>query len=75
MYLAFVHEVSERLYVDDLITTVNSKEDVIYLCNRLTDIFAECSMTPHKWCANISKFSNSREMTTVLGVKWNLCKD
>lgn len=75
-----------HLYVDDLVTGVDSREQATKLCQEATTIMGQAGMKLHKWMSNDAELLNSLEQgavqqqyndfghaaaAKVLGVGWN----
>ncbi|XP_064464109.1 uncharacterized protein LOC135375301 [Ornithodoros turicata] len=82
---AAVEQLTDAIYVDDVITGAVNEEDACQTCRELQDIFAKASMTLQKWGSNSAKlrdiFKNEpnailiNNTTKVLGVTWDQEKD
>lgn len=60
-YPKVVAEVEKSLYVDDVITGGNSREEVLELKNTAVQIFGEAKFDLHKWHSNVSELEERDE--------------
>ena len=73
----------KHMYVDNLLTGVNSSEDAREFYSESKEVFQKSSMNLREWNSNSKEFLNSiseqdrvkETVTKVLGILWNTVKD
>lgn len=64
----------KSLYVDNVATSVKGKEEYVEFREKSTAILAETQMDLRLWESNADE-GHEKEVTTVLGLKWNKAED
>ena len=73
----------KHMYVDNLLTGVNSSKEARQFCSESKEVFQESSMNLREWGSNSKQFLKSiperdrvkDTITKVLGILWNTIKD
>ena len=77
------HQIADNMYVDNMITGVETSRQADELYKEAKTFFQSASMNLHEWASNSSEFlqnipecdRSSAETTKVLGTSWNLTAD
>ncbi|VDI55591.1 Hypothetical predicted protein [Mytilus galloprovincialis] len=76
-------KIQDNIYVDNLLTGVNTNDELKELYTESKSIFQEASMNLRDWCSNSAQFMSdipkqdqaNRERMKVLGINWTIKDD
>ncbi|VDI10963.1 Hypothetical predicted protein [Mytilus galloprovincialis] len=76
-------KIQDNIYVDNLLTGVNTDDELKELYTESKSIFQEASMNLRNWCSNSAQFMSNipkqdqanRERMKVLGITWTIKDD
>ena len=80
----FAERIKRDIYVDNVITGVNTLEEAKVLYTETKSLFLTASMNTREWASNSKEFmeflpqqdkADKPENTKVLGINWNLISD
>jgi len=71
-----VEKIHNRIYMDDLILSGDSVDDILKLKRESVQLFGEMKMELRKWQSNLVEVDDSsNQESTVLGLQWNKSTD
>lgn len=68
-------KLEKALYVDNCVTSVNSNDELKLFQSKSTKLMADACMDLRQWESSIQIDDNSKNITNVLGLKWNKLDD